>query len=112
MMSGKKTDKRRQLEVIADEDEGLGKAERAKADRKRNLARLVDDAVIELAAREEGAENGMKRQSRRAQHRVQAGASSTYWSIERAVVATTWGRIRRSSNCSMLAAGPRAPSVY
>jgi hypothetical protein len=58
-----RTDERRQLKVIADEDKGLREAKGTKADGERDLTRLVDDAVVELAAREEGAEGQKKCQA-------------------------------------------------
>jgi hypothetical protein len=46
--------------VIADKDKGLREAKGTEADGERDLTRLVDDAVVELAAREEGAEGQNK----------------------------------------------------
>ena len=49
--------------MIADEDKGLREAKGTEADGERDLTRLVDDAVVELAAREEGAEGQKKCQA-------------------------------------------------
>jgi hypothetical protein len=52
---GKMTYDWRQLEVVAHEDKRLGHPKRSEAGRQRDLRRLVDDAVVELAAKKEGA---------------------------------------------------------
>jgi hypothetical protein len=48
-----KTNKRRQLAVVAHQDKDVSKAERAKTSRQSELGRFVDDAVVESAFGEE-----------------------------------------------------------
>ena len=52
---GRVADERRELVVIADEDELAGEAQRAEAGRQGDLRGLVDDAVVECALAEERA---------------------------------------------------------
>lgn len=66
------TNKRRQLEVISDEDERLGEPEGTEADRKGDLGGLVNDAVVEFAAGEDGAESSRTRRSAMKEEEVDA----------------------------------------
>lgn len=74
--------------MISDENERIRETKRTEADREGDLRSLVDDAVVEFSAREDGAEKNEKSQRRERTMRRERGVR-IHWSIVKAVVATT-----------------------